>query len=753
MCASQVCFAASPAELNGASNISTEEITLSNGTKTGVTVTELILPHSTYYNPSNSQDKKACFTEFDLSNTNLSVEVINCGNSLVEEKTVKTAVENYKVNGQTVLAAINGDLWMTSVHSNAEMSKKVLKVSRGIMIADGEIWASQQIGMENACATNDERGTTTPPKAAFGVTTSNQPIVGSPNITVSVKNETKNVTLNGDGINRLPAPDSAIIYNHRCYTTNYALNDSYEIEIEASNTAFSTNGTVSGTVKAIYESGSTTRPTIGKNTILITVRGSKISTFKNSFSVGDKVSFKCDITDTLGNTQLWKNVTEAIGGHIMVRRNGEVYTQLGGNTEYPAAFIGYKDDGTVMFTTLTANKDGVRLGVNYSTAAAFLEQCGYNTVFFLDGGGSATTVTLKDGSYTVRSKSSDGSPRSVINAIAVVWNDKKVCAKQGSLSYIKTPDILKKIPGYHIPADLMPELANDITNCTLQYDEKANSFNFNVLPPTNDAYAQIAFSPLGEVSADDYKYMVVKTKNNFGSQSMLRLFYSTSVSPGPSALYTVSKRIDGDNQWHYYVYDLSYFAGWKGTIKSIRFDPFDSDTIPAGKNVVFSLGSITLCKTADEAAKVATGKYLPKGAVSSYQDFLENRWDTSTEIPTDTSSEDEDTIIEDTVVEDTIVEDTTIGNEDTVVEDTAIGNENTTNGDTANESDDTIAEDTISDDSEAEEESDTAGNESSQNDDEEKDSKGISKNTLAVIICVGLVAVGAVAIVLILKKK
>ena len=442
---SSLFVSAIPGEIGGSTNITTSEIKLPNGTKTGVTLTEMTIKKQTYFNPSTKNEKKACFTEFDLSNTNLSLEVINCGDYMVSTQTVKSAVENYKENGKTVLAAINGDLWMTNVHSGKEMSKAVLKVPRGIMISKGEIWATQQIGMENACATNDERGTTTPPKAAFGVTALNQPLVGSPNITVLLKNERTGLTMSTGGLNRLPAPDSMIIYNHRCYNTNYALDDSYEIEIESDNTAFTLDGTVTGTIKRIYESGSTTRPAIDKNTIVITARGNKITTIQKNFKIGDTVSFKCLISDTTGNTALWKTVKEAIGGHIMVLKDGEIYTSLGGSTEYPGAFVGYKDDGTVMFTTLTAANDGTRLGLNYATGVRFLKDAGYNRVFFLDGGGSATMVTLENGTYTVRSKSSDGQPRAVINALALVWNTNKVCEKQGDISYIKSPN--SQIPG------------------------------------------------------------------------------------------------------------------------------------------------------------------------------------------------------------------------------------------------------------------------------------------------------------------
>ncbi len=735
---SSLFVSAIPGKIGGSTNITTSEIKLPNGTKTGVTLTEMTIKKQTYFNPSTSNEKKACFTEFDLSNTNLSVEVINCGDYMVSTKTVKSAVESYNESGKTVLAAINGDLWMTNVHSGKEMAKAVLKVPRGIMISKGEIWATQQIGMENACATNDERGTTTPPKAAFGVTALNQPLVGSPNITVSLKNERTGLSMNAGGLNRLPAPNSMIVYNHRCYNTNYALDDSYEIEIESDNTAFTLDGTVTGTIKRIYESGSTTRPAINKNTIIITVRGNRIPAMQENFKIGDTVSFKCSISDTTGNTALWKTVKEAIGGHIITLKDGEIYTSLGGSTEYPGAFVGYKDDGTVMFTTLTAAKDGTRLGLNYATGVRFLKDAGYNSVFFLDGGGSATMVTLEDGTYTVRSKSSDGSPRAVINALALVWNTNKVCAQQGDTSYIKAPLNLSAIPGYHIPADLMPLIVSGHTNCTGKYTEAENSYDLTISSTSNDPYATLSYESLGAVSADTYKYMVIKAKTNINKASTLKLYYSTAMSAGPSETYTKNISINGSKEWNYYIVNLEKDTGWRGQISNIRLDIFDSITTNSSDGTVFSFGGITLCKTLDEATKVTAGNYLPDGAIPSYKEYLNPGSTTTTSaVDTDPPAEDTDAVTEadtdtETIVTDEIsdvITETPAEDTDTATENTQADSETAGVTDTASESADVSS--------------------SSDTDSDENSSSGI----IIGIICAVAVAIAVVAIFIVKKRK
>ena len=762
LCASMLLsigISAAPGQIQGATNITTNEITLKDGTKTGVTYTEMILPTKTTFNPSSSKSKKACFTEFKLSDTNLSVEVINCGGSMTQTATVLSAVNSFTSANKTVLSAINGDLWMTPVHSGAEMSKKVLKVSRGIMIADGEIWASQQIGMENACATNDERGNTTPPKAAFGVTDTNQPVVGSPNIGITITVNGKKI--NGGGINRLPAPDSLIVYNHRCFTTNYALNDSYEIAIESNNTAFTVDGIVTGTVKGIYESGSTDRPSITSKTIVITARGNKISLVKDKFKVGDTVSFDCSIVDTMGNTSLWENVKEAIGGHIQILKDSKTYTALSGNTEYPATFIGYKDDGTVMFTTLTSNQNGEYVGANYNSVTKFLKDAGYNSVFMLDGGGSATMVTLQNGTYSVRSKSSDGSPRPVINAIAVVWNKTPVCEKQGSLSHIKYPMDLSDIPGYHIPSDLLDKVISSPSNCDLKYNKSADAFELLISTTSNDPYAYLDYTSLGNVSANDYKYIVFKAKTNHTSPSTtLKLYYSTSSASGPDESYTKNVSIPKSDAWSYCIADMSSDPSWKGTITSMRLDIFDSIVTYAGKGTVFSLAGITLCKTAEEAEKVASGNYLPKGAVLSYSDFLQDP--SSATHPGGTLQEEEDIPSEDESITETsgapaTDEQASLTTESTVPSDTVQSTVELSTKDLQSQPVEDTAETSadISSDEETEKPSETAeANASDTSDVTHSGNDSSSGMTLViVIICVAAAAIVAGVIVFARKKQ
>lgn len=633
-------LAAAPAEkLSDEQSRKTSEITLADGTKTGVLWSDISVSGSVY-----GADRQVNMVEVDLSNTHLSMEVLTGGQYMVSAKTLNKAAADYNAShkGQTVLAAVNGDLWMTAVHSGSSVSKKVLKVTRGILMIDGEIWASQQLDQENLGATNAEKGTSAGNKAAFGVTSKNQPLVGSPDIAVSMTVNGK--TLKADGINRLPALNSLIVYNHRVNDTNYALNDAYEVELKVDeSSAFKAGGEISAKVVAIYKSGAATRPSIGEKTILLTARGNRVSDLQNNFKVGDTVTFRTTMTDRMGRTDLWQDVQDAIGGHMQPIVDGKLAVANGDTTAYPASFVGYRDDGTVVLCSVTSTIDGSRAGLRFKDGYKFCTEMGFNSVFYLDGGGSCTFITLEEGSYTIRNKCSDGSARAVINGIGVVWNDTPVCEKQGSLSYIKTAVDMSTIPATYLDGALINDLIGGQNAVNTGYDETEKAFYMTTSTATVDPYASLDFGALAPASADTYKYIVFKVKNNHANASTsLALYYAAGKDNGAAAGRTKTVSVkSGMDGWQYVVADMSKVSGWTGKINNIRLDIFDGSNTPADTTMYF--GAIVLCKTAEEAAKVSEG-WAPEGSITDYLAYLEAmkpETEPETEAPTDVPTEPE----------------------------------------------------------------------------------------------------------------
>ncbi len=591
------------------------QILAPNGASSGVAWTRIAVGGSVY-----GKNREVNVVEFDLADPHLSVEVLNSGSYMVSSRVLTAAAADYNRAhaGQTVLAAINGDLWMTSVHCE-KVTTATLKVPRGVVISDGEIWATQQIDQENLEATNIEKGTPAGDKYAFGVTSQNQPLVGSPDIRLTVRGAGK--TIEADGLNRLPARDALIVYNHRLNSSNYALNDAYEVELTITgDAAFTVGGSVYGTVKAIYPAGSATRPAINSDTLLLTARGSRISELQNAFAVGSTVSVQVELTDRLGRTELWQDVKEAIGGHMQTVINGEQAIVNPDTTAYPTAIVGYRSNGTVVMATFTSALDNSRAALRGCDAYRFCTELGLNSAFYLDGGGSATLATLENGSYTVRNKCSDGSPRAVINGLGVVWNDTPVCEKQGSLSHIRVPIDYSGIDPLHLDGALLYALTKSPYCVSLSYDRAQNAMQIKTSDRTNDPSAMLELTPMRAVAAEAHRYIVLRVKTDHPSSTRLALYYAAGADRGAAASRVAAVQLPAGEGWQYVTFDMQGKAAWSGRINDLRLDIFDSVDTPAGYSVWF--GGITFCKTDEEVNGVIAGR-LPDGCLSNYAAFLE----------------------------------------------------------------------------------------------------------------------------------
>lgn len=398
-----------------------------NGKNTGVIFTEIETPAESAFGLN-----KIKVVEFDLANRNLEVKAINHGDKMTSMATVSSAAKAYSsANSSKVLAAVNGDLWMTAVHSNAAVNTNgTFSIPRGMLIIDGEIWSTPQIGNENLEATNGEKGNTTPAKFAFGVTSSYQPLVGVPDAIISITNNTQETSTEADGLNRLPADNSLIVYNDRV-SDSYALADAVEIQIAVDADAFKHGGTINGTVQKVYASGQGGKATISDKVIVLTARGERASDI-SGYAVGDSITISTSITATTDKA-LWQTCQQAIGGHIPAIINGSKGSNPGSG--YPSTIIGYDNDGKVMMVTVDGRQDGYSVGLKGDSVYKFCQEIGLNSAFYLDGGGSTTMVTVDGSNYIVRNKPSDGNERSVINSIAVCWNDTQRAA-QGTMDHV-----------------------------------------------------------------------------------------------------------------------------------------------------------------------------------------------------------------------------------------------------------------------------------------------------------------------------
>ena len=346
---------------------------------------------------------------------NLSFEVINSGTYLTDSTPLTKEVAKYKENGKTILAAVNGD-WMTSSNSIGADLKKNYRVTFSPLVLDGEIWCSQMSSVEQLAD-----------YYTLCITKDNKVLIDKPTVITKISNLTTGKKTTATGLNRAPVANSLNVYNNRLNASNYVNPDAYEVVIKADSSSRFVNGqAVTGIVTKIYPAGTDPRDGLSNDTILLTARGSYISKLKDKYSVGDKVSITAEIKCGT-NAADWKNCEEAVGGQCLVMKDGKINNDLAAATteQYPTNIIGYKKDGTVMMTMVTADTNHKYVGLNFRTQIAkFCKEIGYDTCFLFDGGGSTTMVTLdNNGKYVERACYSDGKIRDTWNILALVYDE------------------------------------------------------------------------------------------------------------------------------------------------------------------------------------------------------------------------------------------------------------------------------------------------------------------------------------------
>ena len=421
----------------GTETSATEEIKI-RGQGTGVYLTQYALSAGSVY--ADSVAGLVNVIEIDPNNPNVAVKVLNCSEYTWSKSTMADAA--MRANDQSsqgmYIAAMNGDPWIV-YHTDYDgdgvaatgPAVKHVSVSRGLMIKNGELWATAQISDENYLAKSDnvERGTPAANQPIFGVKEDGTAVIGCPAVALQIENETQSQKTQAAGLNRLPAPNSTILYNHRV-GESMAYEDAYEIYLDCSintpygTTAFGIGQTVTGTVTHIFESGDTSeRPALDARTVVISARGKAIDEQKGKYAVGDTVSIKCSVTSDkmrLSESSDWYSVKEATGGFYTLIEKG-VHKGQELNTNYPCTIVGIKKDGTIMLISTTTQTDGSRAACRMKNMQELVEELGCYTAIMFDGGGSTQMVTLEDESFVRRTAASDGKNevRAVISGLGV----------------------------------------------------------------------------------------------------------------------------------------------------------------------------------------------------------------------------------------------------------------------------------------------------------------------------------------------
>lgn len=118
------------------------------------------------------------------------------------------------------------------------------------------------------------------------------------------------------------------------------------------------------------------------------------------------------------------DVQEAVAGNEIIVTDGKVTVGTSDYeiVSYSRTAIGIKDDGTVITYVTRGISRPTSCGETYEDVAKILAAQGCKYALMLDGGGSSTYASLREGTekLTVQNSPSDGTPRTVSNTLLVV---------------------------------------------------------------------------------------------------------------------------------------------------------------------------------------------------------------------------------------------------------------------------------------------------------------------------------------------
>ncbi len=557
----------------------------------GVTMTKLALEGTPY------GKQKVNIVEFDLAQRDLYVEILK-GDYIVSKKTMENYVKEYNTEhaseGKEVICAVNGDLWMTGVHSNTEVTTSVLQVPRGVLISEGIIYCSSQIKNEATYATNGEGHSTF---WAFGITDDYVPMIGKPIVNLAVNNTTKDTKATTKAFNRLPAHDSLVIYNGDCNYSNYALEDAYEVVLTNVNGEFRCNGTVKGTVSAIYNANDSTSPTLTKDSVVLTARGTAIDKIKG-YELGDNVEIAITITDNTDRGNDWSKAVTVIGGHIPLVLDGASQNIQNATTGYPSTIVGYKNDGTIVFIQNDGRQWQWSTGFSFSTADDLMVELGINSAINLDGGGSSTMIVGEE----LVNKPSDGSQRAVINGIALIKGPEREAQAEFETAF---PYRFNARYLNFAEAGAVKHLNSTYSN-NAQATAIDGAVRLTATVSNGDPYIYYdASAAYNKLTASKYGRIVLKYRTNPNATSNVsELFLCSGAVSSPTAGASVTFELNTDGEWHTEIIDLTSNSNWSGQVLGLRLDFFGGGET-AGDYM--DLAYLAFSKSAEEAEGYAKG--------------------------------------------------------------------------------------------------------------------------------------------------
>ena len=175
-----------------------------------------------------------------------------------------------------------------------------------------------------------------------------------------------------------------------------------------------------------------------------------------------------------------------------------------------------------------------------------------------------------------------------------------------------------------------PALANDITapnqfifdsesdlayfsganNTVAGYSQSEGALSFRATGTTCDPYVYFDIESHAELSADEYKYLVLTYRSPFTNTTRAgtcQIYLCAGDITSPAEGHSVNTTLNQNDKFVSVVINLSSVSGWTGTIHGLRYDYFSDCT----EGDTIYLSSLCFAKTkleANETAEIRTAR-------------------------------------------------------------------------------------------------------------------------------------------------
>lgn len=397
--------------------------------------------------------------KIDLSDSNISVKPMESSTGLKRQTVLQMVKESGAVGG------INADYFDMGSYSSPSL---------GMLIEDGNLSHGynsnySNLGIKNNMATFVVDENNTASMAYYGVAvriSANGSFIGGAG--------TKNIVPN-----HVTRP---LVFDRTYYqTTN---------NIVANHKSLYTIVVEDGVVTKQTRAGEWT--TIPENGYAIMVPESLANSYYTKMPVGSSVEIEEVLYVNGGVTTAVSNMKLGIGGSGIIMKNGEAYTGPK-HAVTPSAHVARSVVATVnnsnQILLVTVDKGNGYKGINEKELVEVLKRYNVKDAMYLDGGGSTTFVSRKQGSFspTLQNHPSDGSQRRVINGLGVFSN-----SQPGSLAnLLVTPTTNRTFVGEKVSFSFKGTDANsnpvmvDPSSITYSVTGGTGDFSGNTFTPTS----------------------------------------------------------------------------------------------------------------------------------------------------------------------------------------------------------------------------------------------------------------------------